>query len=251
VLPLLAVVWWAAGIGWRRTVRDLAVVVVAAGVVIAPWTIRNAVRMDALVPISTNTGDNLCMSRQPGATGGFALTDHCFSDPAIDGLARPDYETRRDARARRLAVDWVRDHPGTEVRLWLDRLGATLHHDHDGLDAAESYGDGRFLSTTARDALRRLSDGAWYVLGPLSLAAAVAVVAARRLRRDPGLVLLVVIAVGTLVPVVVFFGDARFKVPAVPFLAVLVPAAWARWRQQAPVPTALPRGQDGGGPPGP
>jgi len=241
VLGLLPAVWLVARLGWRRAVADVALLALAAAAVVAPWTIRNAVRMDAFVPISTNTGDNLCMSRQPGATGGFLLVDYCFAGPELEGLVRPEYETRRDARGRRLALEFVREHPGTELRLWLDRLGATFRHDHDGLDAVEGYGDDVFLGDAERDAYRRVADGAWYLLGPAGLAAAAAVVAVPRLRRQPRLVLLVVTIVGVLVPVVVFFGDARFKVPAVPFVAVLVPSVVAALRRAsgAPAPPAL------------
>lgn len=224
VLPLLALVWWSAAIPWRRAVRDVVVLGAVTATVIVPWTVRNAIRMDAFVPISTNTGDNLCMSRQPGAHGGFLLTEHCFGGPALEGLERPEYEVARDEQGRRLAFEFVREHPGRELRLWLDRLGATLRNDHDGLAAVEGYGDGVFLSDGERDLYRRLADGAWYVLGPLGLAASIAVVAVGRLRRDPRLVLLVVLAAGMLVPVVLFFGDPRFKVPTVAMLAVLVPA---------------------------
>lgn len=236
VLPLLLAVWWAAGFPLRRAVRDVAVVGLVAVAVVAPWTIRNAVRMDAFVPISTNTGDNLCMSRQPGATGGFKLTDYCFGGPALESLVRPEYEVRRDAQGRRLAAEFVRAHPARELRLWLDRLGATFRHDHDGLDAAEGYGDDGFLQPSHRDRYRRLADGAWYLLGTLGLVAALAVVTVGRLRRHPRLVLLLVAAVGLLLPVVLFFGDARFKVPAVPVLAVLVAAVPPALRRPAPPP---------------
>jgi hypothetical protein len=222
VLPLLLLV-----LPWRAVVT----VALAALAVISPWTVRNAARMDAFVPLSTNTGDNLCMSRQPGATGGFMVSEHCFGGPDLEGLVRPEYEVRRDAQGRRLAVEFVRRHPGEELRLWLDRLGATLRHDHDALDAVEGYGDGRFLADGHRDLYRRVADGAWYALGVLGLAAAGAVVAVRRLRADRRLVLLVVAAVGVLVPVVVFFGDARFKVPVLPVLAVLVPAVVSSLRR--------------------
>ena len=243
VVPLLVVVWLCARLGLRRAVRDVAVVALGAAVVIAPWTVRNAVRMDAFVPISTNTGDNLCMSRQPGADGGFQLTDHCFAGPDIDGLLRPEYETRRDAQGRRLAFEFVREHPGREVGLWLDRLGATFRHDHDGLDAAEGYGAGeQFMSDGERDVYRSVADAAWYLLGPLSLVAAATVLVVPRLRRDPLVVLVVVAAVGVLLPVVLFFGDARFKVPAVPLLAVLVACVPALLRRAAspPSPPAAP-----------
>jgi 4-amino-4-deoxy-L-arabinose transferase-like glycosyltransferase len=233
VLPLLVLPWLAAGDGRRAALRQTAVVALAAIAVVVPWTVRNAIRMDAFVPISTNTGDNLCMSRQPGAHGGFLLTDHCFGGPAVEGLDRPEYEIARDRQGRELAFEFVRDRPARELRLWLDRLGAAVRHDHDALDAAESYGDGAFLTDGERDALRRLADGHWYVLGPLGLGAAVAVAAHPRLRRDEGLVLLVTSAVGLLLPIVLFFGDPRFKVPAVAVLAVLVPCAAIRWAQLA------------------
>jgi hypothetical protein len=236
VLPLLVLVWRSASLPMRRAVRDVAVVGVAAVVVIVPWTIRNAVRMDAFVPISTNTGDNLCMSRQPGAHGGFRLTAYCFGGPEIEALVRPEYETRRDARGRQLAFEFVREHPGRELRLWLDRLGASFRHDHDALDAVEGYGVGPFFSRGERDVYRRLADGAWYALGTVGAAATVAVVGVRRLRRDPRLVLLVVTAVGLLVPIVLFFGDPRFKVPAVPFLVLLVACVPAALRRPLPPP---------------
>lgn len=243
VVPLLAAVWWAAGLGWRRAVRDLALLSAAALAAIAPWTVRNAVRLGEPVPISTNTGDNLCMSRQPGATGAFLLADHCFAGPELEGLDRPEYELARDARGRRLAVEFVREHPGRELRLWLDRLGATFRHDHAALDTTESYGDDRFLAGGTRDLVRRAADGFWYVAGPLSLAAGVAALARPRLRRDPRLVLVLACAVGVLVPVVAFFGDARFKVPAAPFLAVLLAAVAAAavraWRAAEPAPAGM------------
>lgn len=245
VLPLLVLPWLAAGLGWRAALRHAAVVTATAVAVVVPWTVRNAVRMDAFVPISTNTGDNLCMSRQPGAHGGFLLTEHCFAGPAVEGLDRPEYEIARDRQGRELALEFVRDHPGRELRLWLDRLGAAVRHDHDALDAVESYGDGVFLTDGERDALRRLADGHWYVLGPLGLAAAVAVAAHPRLRRDEGLVLLATSAVGLLVPIVLFFGDPRFKVPAVAVAAVLVPCAVAQLLRRGvtgaerPVPEGL------------
>ena len=231
VLPLLVLVWRAGGQSLRRAFRDLGLVALAAAFVVAPWTIRNAVRMDAFVPISTNTGDNLCMSRQPGATGAFRLSAYCFAGPELEGLVRPEYETRRDAYARQLAFEFVRDHPGREVALWLDRLGAAFRHDHDALDAVEGYGTDAFFSRGERDVYRRLADGAWYVLGVAGAAAAAAVAVVPRLRHNPRLVLLVVTISGLLVPIVVFFGDPRFKVPAVPFAAVLVACVASALRQ--------------------
>ena len=60
-----------------------------------PWTIRNAVRLDAFVPTSTNTGDTLCLDRFEGANGGFRWADHegC-ADPEL-----PEVELNSDEHA--------------------------------------------------------------------------------------------------------------------------------------------------------
>ena len=70
ILGALLVAWLVAGVGWRRALARTAVVTVAAVAVLVPWVVRNARVVDAAV-LSTNTGDNLCMSRRVGGTGAF------------------------------------------------------------------------------------------------------------------------------------------------------------------------------------
>ncbi len=54
-----------------RAVGGWAVMILAAGMTIAPWTIRNWRIHRALVPVSTNAGTMLWMGLHPGAPGGY------------------------------------------------------------------------------------------------------------------------------------------------------------------------------------
>jgi hypothetical protein len=201
--------------GWRRAISQSALVVAVALVVLAPWAIRNAIVMKQ-VTLSTNTGDNLCMSRRVGGSGGFEFpNDRCLSGP-FDALERPAFETERDAHGRSLAIEFVREHPAEELRLVLRRLGHTFQDDADGIAAVESYGTDPFLSDGARDLLRRGST----TYGALAGATGVAglVVLLRRRRADALFVVLT--GIGMLIPPLAFFGDPRFHVPAVPIAAI-------------------------------
>ncbi|MEA3056120.1 MAG: hypothetical protein QOD30_1552, partial [Actinomycetota bacterium] len=128
----------------------------------------------------------------------------------------PQSETQRDAYGRHLAVEFVKHHPGEEVRLVARRLGHTFDDDADGLSAVESYGDDPFMSNGTRDLLRRSATTYGAALAILGLGGLVVLA----IRRTPSSIFLVLTAVGMIIPPLVFFGDPRFHVPAVPIVAI-------------------------------
>src|SRR5204862_723434 len=128
-----------------------------------------------------------------------------------------------------LALEFIRDHPAEEIRLWGRRLYQTFKDDGDGLFAAQSYGDDPFLDQDRAAQLERLASDFFDITIVLSIIAVPMVLR----RRDPRwfIVVLVTPAV-VLVPVLLTFGDPRFHVPALPFFALMsaVPiVAAARW----------------------
>jgi hypothetical protein len=245
-LPMLGgllVAWLVARAGWRRAIVRTAAVALAAAAVVLPWMIRNAIVVDAVV-LSTNTGDNLCMSRRVGGTGAFEFPNlRCFPE-AFNEIPRPESEVRRDDHGTELAVEFIREHPAEEVRLWGRRLWHALHVDDDGVAAAESYGDDPFLGERRRDLLQAAANGWYYVVGGAGAAGLVVLAT----RRRPAGVFVALATPALLVSVVAFFGDPRFKQPVLPFLAigvgVLVDAAAHRRRRQsaaaAPAVPAVP-----------
>jgi hypothetical protein len=146
-LVLLPIVWLTAGFGWRRALSYAGVAAAATVAVIVPWTVRNAIVMDAPVLISTNLGDNLCIGHYEGALGGFALPDVCFSDEPYEGLDHAEFEVQRDGDNREKALEFARENPRAELKLLSRKAYYTWHHDHDGLWAVESYNEDPFIGS--------------------------------------------------------------------------------------------------------
>ncbi len=146
-LPLLPIAWLIAGFGWQRALGYSGAVLVITAAVIAPWTIRNAVRMDAFVIISTNMGDNLCIGHHPNATGEFSLPQYCFPDGKYEGLDRPQFEVSRNNDNIRNAYKFILEFPVDELELLSRKAVLLWKHDHDGLDAVSSYGADPFIGT--------------------------------------------------------------------------------------------------------
>jgi 4-amino-4-deoxy-L-arabinose transferase-like glycosyltransferase len=215
IFPALAVAFAVARFGWRRALAVAGAVTAVAVAVLVPWVVRNAIVMDS-VTLFTNTGDNLCMSRRVGGSGAFEFpNERCFPD-RFTAIPRPRSEIERDAYGRKLAIDFVKAHPGEEARLVFRRIGATFRSDADGIAAVESYGDDPFLAHGTRDLLQRTAT-AYGALAGLAGIAGLALIARR---RGPVDALLVLVAAGLLIPPLAFFGDPRFHVPAVPIAAI-------------------------------
>ena len=67
IVPALFLVWWWDQRDWRVALKWFGLAVAGVAICVLPWTVRNYVRMDGFVPLSTNTGDNLCMGHKPTA----------------------------------------------------------------------------------------------------------------------------------------------------------------------------------------
>lgn len=214
VVVALALALLAARAGVRRTVRVAGAVAGIGALCILPWTARNAIRMDAFVPLSTNTGDNLCIGHGPGATGAFRAAEECATGTGVqDGAAA---EVRSDDEKTRIALRLIREGWREEPGLVWDRFVATVDRDDDAVRAVQSYGDDPWISPERQLLLRRICGVAWRAVAVLGLAGLVRL--ARRRRGDRLLVPLA--ALGLLAAPLATFGDARFKVPIVPLLIV-------------------------------
>jgi hypothetical protein len=147
LLPLLPIAWLVGGYGWRRAFGYAGAVLVVTAATIMPWTIRNAIQMDAFVIISANMGDNLCIGHHPNAPGHFALPGYCFAGDRYVDMDRSEFETTRNSDNIRNAIDFVLDNPIDELQLLSRKAVSLWEHDHDGLRAVESYGDDPFIGT--------------------------------------------------------------------------------------------------------
>jgi 4-amino-4-deoxy-L-arabinose transferase-like glycosyltransferase len=240
-LPAIALAWALHSMGWRRWCARMGVLLAGIVLVVAPWTIRNAVVLDGFVPVSTNTGDNLCMGFNPDTTGGFMVAPECETGEFyVQGI---DQELRRDAEARQRALDWASGHLGELPSLSLRKLQITYANDRDGLRALESFDQDSFLSDGTRRALGAVVDVYFFTV--LALAAVGLVLSAvrgwRGRRQDAAPLLVVLLTLSAAMVPVVSFADTRFKVPVAPCYAILAAVALvAVWDRVRPTTTAHP-----------
>lgn len=212
VLPLAFAVPW----------RHAALAVLACVLVLAPWTIRNAVQLDAFVPISTNdstvlAGANCDLTYRGPDLGLWNIG--CISE------RREKQEAKQAAIWREEGLDYIREHPGRLVVV----AGFRLLRIWDLWQPRRAvlFAEGRHVR------MQQAATATYYVLVLLALAG---VAALWRTRRAEVLVLLSAVAV-VCATAVTGYGITRLRhaveVPLVVLAAVGVLALWDRRRRPA------------------
>lgn len=130
LLPLLPLWAWSVcgrRIGlWRRAVA----IPFLAAALLAPWIVRNLLVMHAFIPFSTGGGSLLLQANnrqviEDPSYAGYAVFDFCLPEYAKPITSVND-ELKRDAIAKRFAIQWLRANPdkwfylvrSKFVRLW-------------------------------------------------------------------------------------------------------------------------------------
>jgi 4-amino-4-deoxy-L-arabinose transferase-like glycosyltransferase len=214
-LPLMAGLWLAP----RRSRRSLlapAALAVAAVLVVAPWTIRNAIVLHAFVPVSTSGGNTLygtyneTSRTRPDCRGCWTPPiDVAGGGPFLASL-RGLPAAERDHRLRAAAFRFAREHPVYVLQvLW----GNTVRL----LDLAGAARTG-FTAKTIDVSPRAAQDARWELFAVLVLAAAGLLLGV--LRRVPWFVvaLVVLLWVST---ALIQSETPRFRAPLDPWLIML------------------------------
>ncbi len=217
LFPLVALpFWFAASRDIRASAARLAVVAAFTVAAVAPWTIRNAIRMNAFVPISTNAGVDLWIGHHDGASGRGQMADALiYSRPDLDSVAG---EVAVNAEGFREAVRFALDQPLTELQLLPRKLFYLYYHDEEGLRWNDGHGGQPWIDPGIWNALRWTSNAYYYAV--LGLFGAGVILARRRLLAPDPLLIVSFIGYWTAVHLV-FFGDPRFHAPAMPLFAAL------------------------------
>lgn len=219
LLVLVPAVWTARPRLARRALTRPIVLVAAAALVVAPWTVRNAVAMDAFVPVNTESG-----SAFAGVYNDAARTDQTRPGAWLPRQRVPELRSvlegspqeprlQRRLLSRSIAYAW--DHPLYVAEVAARNLARLL-----GLEGPSWW---RFSAGTM-DVPTPAADAAAYAFFVLA-ALAVAGLAMPARRRAPGwLLALPAVLLATVVPLV---GETRFRAPIDPFLAIFAALAVA------------------------
>ena len=218
LLPTLGLVIAAAGPTWRARVARFAVPVVVGVLVVAPWTVRNAVELHAFIPVSTEVGNTLAGMYNPTSQhrGARWLLPQKVAHAYPRVYHRYGTGAAGDAALRRAVLRWIGRHPGYPFVV-LVRNGARLL----GLT-----GPGWAAWSLHTMTLRTDAGGAvWLGLLAITLLGAAGLWLGRRSR--PARWLWLVWAV-LFVPAALVNGELRLGAPAAALLSVFAGLALAR-----------------------
>ena len=221
VLVPIAAAYWLMTSGWLPASRATALALLAATLVIAPWTVRNAVELHAFVPVSTNSSAVLRIGHFEGADGAVR-----WSDDEIDGFTmlqsvyRPEWEVRGYREYPRLAIGYALTHPGDEVVLSGKKVYHLYKSDIDVIPWLETLGATPLEPSWLEGVLRNVMDYAYYAM--LFAAVGSTFLWARRGDADRSL-LLVIVLFWTLFHIVLI-GDPRYHQPLYPLFFISLAA---------------------------
>ncbi len=219
--PLMLVVWNRRPILSREALAPAAVVLAAAVLVLAPWTVRNAREFHAFVPVSTQGGMSLA-----GAYNEESRADpaHFWRPPPSTsdyvGLYRmPGFDEQEQSRELTdRSLEFIEDHPAYLVEFAWHNLGrlVEVNEREPTRDDVEGYGlAGPDATTTTFSALFHAGWIAFYAIVALAIAGAVM---GRAAAFPRALWLIPLIAVLTSV---VLVGLPRYRLVADVFLILL------------------------------
>jgi hypothetical protein len=123
VLPVLFGGWLVVTLGWREGTKAATILLVTFFLTLAPWTVHNLIRHDAIIPVSAHGGVALYVANNP-----YAIPDepHYSKLPDVDPADMEDVEEQpfleKDRILRNKALNYILDHPRTFASNGLKRL---------------------------------------------------------------------------------------------------------------------------------
>lgn len=223
LVPVALLFWWQRD-GFRAASRSALLLALGLAITVGPWTLRNALVLDAPVTFATSAGVNLRIGHGPDADGTYVYPDEIQPSDGWNTLyhaMQPDEEVGRNDEYTRRAIEYARTHPQRELQLAGAKLAWLFRADPDDLlRQLETLGTVPIEPAALRAALPPLVYVSHY--GLLALAA-IALPLWFRV-RDPKTCLLVSTVALYALFHVAFFGLPRYHLPILPLFALS--AAW-------------------------
>ena len=212
---------------WRdvtkiELVKKLAVSGVVAAACLAPWTIRNAIVMDAFVPIATNASATLWSGHHAGATGGQTYPPESYYQQFDQ--EPPLRELQSGTALRNDAIEYMFTHPLHELQLIPLKLIHLNRGDSFALDWVNDAPGVAPISPINVERIGVLADIGYYGLLTLFLLGAV-VLGGRFWRSRMGRVFAASLLTALFLYGFLYYGNYRYRLPYEP-LMVLVAATF-------------------------
>lgn len=200
--------------------KKVGVAAVTAILVLVPWTVRNAVVMDAFVPIATNASETLWAGHNPDATGGQVYKPIRGVDESSPGPARRELDA--SAAMRREAIEFMLANPVRELELIPLKLIHLNRGDSYAMDWVNAVQTGQEppLSPINSERIGVLADFGYYSLLALTLLA-VPMLGRPFWRTRFGRCAAVSFATALVLYGFVYYGNYRYRLPYEPLMIIL------------------------------
>jgi 4-amino-4-deoxy-L-arabinose transferase-like glycosyltransferase len=219
----LVIVWAIAHRSLRTGLRYGGLTLLATGVVILPWVVRNWVVMDYPILISTGSAENLIGGHWPGADGLGSFVPIIEVTDMYKGLPTDQAETLSYKEETRRALDFALHNPGKELPLVEKKLRAFYGTDDRPVLWTQkgTLNDPAFSDSTAHrlEALANLYYRIVFVI------AAVGLPLWFSLRNPRKLLLVLLLLYYSFFFGFVFVGEPRLHSALIPFFSILAAAS--------------------------
>jgi 4-amino-4-deoxy-L-arabinose transferase-like glycosyltransferase len=231
-LPLPVGVWALRARSLRAIAKPAALAVLGLICVLAPWTLRNWLRLGHPVLVATSLGRTLAHAHsevEVGEPSTRALRWRLDFRKQFEDLPQPEREVVTDRAFARASLDFALRNPGRELQLVPVRLATLYGHDHVGLEWGRvglpgGGGPAPVVAGLPDAWLERTADGYFHLLLLLGLVG----LPRAFTRQDRGALLVPLgILYFTLLHSVIFPGHPRYHFPVVPFLCLSAGALFA------------------------
>ncbi len=226
-LVVPAAVWWLRERPRRTAVVRTSFALVGMLLAIAPWTLRNYIKLGSPVLIATSLGRSLGHAgHYPGASGTPTLADFRYRlnfENRFKDLKQPEREIETNRAWTRETLHYFFTHPGHELTLIPRRFVQLYKHGHIGLEwGRETLDSAKYkkplLSAAADRRFARLADVAHFAVLGLALWGAVL---ALRSNAAAAWILPLSIAYTTTLHSVIFPGNPRYHMQVIPIFCLL------------------------------
>ena len=192
----------------KHLLKSSTMVYLALLLTLLPWLNRNSLIMGKPV-LSTNGGINLIIGNNPYSKGAYI-----WNRELISSLEDKKTEVDRDAKAKQLAIDYVIENPVKSISLWPKKLIHLYRFDREGIYWC-LVGMSRPPAKLIVFAIKVVSQLFYLFIVALSLISLPTIIRNGR-RYWIGLILIMYFSLIYMV----FFGDARFHFPLIPWIAI-------------------------------
>lgn len=139
----------------------LVLIIIAALIIILPWTIRNYISLGMFVPISTTGCMNIWIGHAPGSDGGY----YWSTDPAVNPVLLREDDTEKTwyRRSCQAAIQAIRSRPLNIFALWPKKV-LKLWQDDRGIISWNLSKTTRKISSQQVSFLYTITDSYYYVI---------------------------------------------------------------------------------------